>query len=57
MSERIVTVGGNKATRPISDLIGRYFAVVADMTSVIWNTVASHEIAVVTGAVSMTILP
>ena len=36
---------------------GNYFAVTADLTSATWNTVASHEIATVTGAVRMLILP
>ena len=34
-----------------------YFAVTADFTNATWNTVASHEIATVTGAVRMLILP
>lgn len=34
-----------------------YFAVTADFTSATWNTVASHEIATVTGMVYMFILP
>lgn len=34
-----------------------YFTVTADMTSATWNTVASHEIATVTGIVAMKILP
>jgi hypothetical protein len=34
-----------------------YIAVTADMTSATWNTVAAHEIATVTGAVRMIILP
>lgn len=33
-----------------------YFAITADMTSATWNTVAAHEIAVVTGAVRMQIM-
>ena len=34
-----------------------YFAVTADMTSATWNTVASHEIATVTGMVHMIVIP
>ena len=55
--ERILTVLGNRATRPITDFISRYIAVTADMTSAVWNTVAAHEIATVTGAVEILILP
>jgi len=36
---------------------GNYLAVTADLTSATWNTVAAHEIATVTGAVRMLILP
>lgn len=35
----------------------RYLSVTADFTSATWNTVAAHEIATVTGAVRMVILP
>ena len=34
-----------------------YFSVTADFTSATWNTVAAHEIATVTGAVHLVILP
>lgn len=34
-----------------------YFVVTADMTSATWNTVASHQIAAVTGMVQMTVIP
>jgi hypothetical protein len=34
-----------------------YLSVTADMTSATWNTVAAHEIATVTGAVRLAILP
>jgi len=34
-----------------------YFTVSADFTSATWNTVASHEIATVTGTVIMRVLP
>lgn len=34
-----------------------YFSVSADMSSATWNTVASHEIATVTGMVHMIIIP
>lgn len=34
-----------------------YFSVTADFTSSTWNTVAAHEIATVTGAVHMIVLP
>ena len=36
---------------------GNYLAVTADLTNATWNTVAAHEIATVTGAVRMLILP
>lgn len=35
----------------------RYLAVTADMASATWNTVAAHEIATITGAVRIIILP
>jgi len=34
-----------------------YFTVLADMTSATWNTQAKHEIATVTGAVHMIVIP
>ena len=34
-----------------------YFSVTADFTSATWNTIAAHEIATVTGAVHLVILP
>lgn len=37
--------------------LGNYFTVTADMTSATWNTVASHEIATVTGLVHLVIIP
>lgn len=43
----------NKATVKLNN----YFTVTADMTSVTWNTVAAHEIATITGAVHMIIIP
>jgi hypothetical protein len=36
---------------------GNYFKVIADFSSATWNTVATHETHVVTGAVRMIVLP
>jgi hypothetical protein len=37
--------------------LSNYFTITADMTSATWNTIASHEIATVTGLVHMVIIP
>lgn len=37
--------------------LGNYFTVTADFTSATWNTIASHEIATVTGLVHMIVIP
>lgn len=41
----------------LTGLPPNYIAVTADMTSSTWNTVAAHEIATITGAVRIVILP
>lgn len=40
-----------------SERLANYFKVNADMTSATWNTVASHEIATVTGMVHILVIP
>lgn len=61
----IIGTGLGNSRSIIDEIIGaemsynraNYFAVTADLTSATWNTVAAHEIATVTGAVRVRILP
>ncbi|HYE76650.1 MAG TPA: hypothetical protein VEI97_01560, partial [bacterium] len=51
---------GYEVPAPLAYLEGlprNYFSVTADFTSATWNTAASHEIATVTGAARLVILP